>query len=86
MTSTKLLNIVQVNLQKAKMAQVEIGRKIKNFNKKNTPFICLVQEPKVSDGNQTHVKNISQQTILEQQSILTTTQMPGPWNPLIPEI
>ena len=50
MTSTKLLNVVQVNLQKAKMAQIEIGRKIKAFNKNNTPFICLVQEPKVSNG------------------------------------
>ena len=50
MTSTKLLNVVQVNLEKAKMAQIEIGRKIKPFNKNNTPFICLVQEPKVSNG------------------------------------
>ena len=50
MTSTKLMNVVQVNLQKAKMAQIEIGTKIKAFNKKNTPFICLVQEPKVSNG------------------------------------
>ena len=48
MSSTKLLNVVQANLQKAKMAQIEIGRKIKAFNKTATPFICLVQEPKIS--------------------------------------
>ena len=36
---------VQINLQKSKQGQIEIGKNIRKMNKTNTPFICLIQEP-----------------------------------------
>ena len=36
---------VQINLQKSKQGQIEIGKHIRQMNKKQLPFICLVQEP-----------------------------------------
>ena len=36
---------VQINLQKSKQGQFEIGKRIRTMNKKQLPFICLVQEP-----------------------------------------
>ena len=36
---------VQINLQKSKQGQFEIGKRIRAMNKKQLPFICLVQEP-----------------------------------------
>ena len=50
MNRIQKIEVLQVNLQKAKLAQVEIGRQIKHFNKNSTPFICFIQEPKVEKG------------------------------------
>ena len=50
MTKDPTLLVTQVNLQKAKMAQIELGRLIKNHNRNSARFICLVQEPKVHNG------------------------------------
>ena len=36
---------VQINLQKSKQGQIEIGKNIRKLNKNQTQFICLVQEP-----------------------------------------
>ena len=36
---------VQINLQKSKQGQIEIGKSIRKLNKNQTQFICLVQEP-----------------------------------------
>ena len=36
---------VQINLQKSKQGQIEIGKRIRKLNQNKTPFICLVQEP-----------------------------------------
>ena len=36
---------VQINLQKSKQGQIEIGKTIRKLNKNQTQFICLVQEP-----------------------------------------
>ena len=36
---------VQINLQKSKQGQIEIGKHIRKLNKTQTHFICLVQEP-----------------------------------------
>ena len=36
---------VQINLQKSKQGQIEIGKRIRKLNQSKTPFICLVQEP-----------------------------------------
>ena len=36
---------VQINLQKSKQGQCEIGKRIRKLNQTKTPFICLVQEP-----------------------------------------
>ena len=36
---------VQINLQKSKQGQCEIGKRIRKMNQIKTPFICLVQEP-----------------------------------------
>ena len=36
---------VQINLQKSKQGQLEIGKRIRKMNQSKTPFICLVQEP-----------------------------------------
>ena len=36
---------VQINLQKSKQGQCEIGKRIRKMNMNKTPFICLVQEP-----------------------------------------
>ena len=44
------INIVQANLQKAKLAQTEISRKINKYNKANEEFIVFVQEPMVANN------------------------------------
>ena len=36
---------VQINLQKSKQGQIKIGKQIRKFNKNQTNFFCLVQEP-----------------------------------------
>ena len=36
---------VQINLQKSKQGQIEIGKSIRKMNMNKSPFICLVQEP-----------------------------------------
>ena len=36
---------VQINLQKSKQGQIEIGKHIRKLNKNQTQFICLIQEP-----------------------------------------
>ena len=36
---------VQLNLQKSKQGQIEIGKRIRKLNQSKTPFLCLVQEP-----------------------------------------
>ena len=41
------IEFLQVNLQKAKQAQIEIGHRIHSFNRSSTSFVCLVQEPQV---------------------------------------
>ena len=41
---------MQVNLHKAKQAQIEIAKRIRKLNMNNTSFICLVQEP-MTDTN-----------------------------------
>ena len=46
------IEFLQLNLQKAKQAQIELGQKIRSYNNKNKRFICLVQEPQVY-GNRT---------------------------------
>ena len=41
------IEFLQVSLQKAKQAQIEIGQKIRSFNKAASSFVCLVQEPQI---------------------------------------
>ena len=41
------IEFLQVNLQKAKQAQIKIGQNIRSLNKKNGNFVCLIQEPQV---------------------------------------
>ena len=36
---------VQINLQKSKQGQIEIGKRIRRLNQNKTPFVCLIQEP-----------------------------------------
>ena len=36
---------MQINLQKSKQGQIEIGKQIRKMNQNKTPFICLIQEP-----------------------------------------
>ena len=36
---------VQINLQKSKQDQLEISKRIRNMNRKQLPFRCLIQEP-----------------------------------------
>lgn len=50
MSQITSIRLAQVNLQNAEIAQVEIGRTIKYFNKASSPFICLVQESKVHNS------------------------------------
>ena len=38
---------MQVNLQKAKQAQIELGLRIKQYNSSNAHFVCFVQEPQI---------------------------------------
>ena len=49
-TSPDLLQVTQTNLQKSKLGQQEVSRKIQSYNKNNTPFIYFVQEPLVVNG------------------------------------
>ena len=44
---TNKIEFLQINLQKAKQAQIEIGQKIRSFNKSSSSFVCLVQEPQI---------------------------------------
>jgi ribonuclease HI len=44
---TGSIKFLQVNLQKAKLGQIEMGGRIKELNKKGEPFICFIQEPQV---------------------------------------
>ena len=44
------IEFLQLNLQKAKQAQIELGQKIRSYNNKNQKFICLVQEPQLYAG------------------------------------
>ena len=44
------IEFLQLNLQKAKQAQIELGQKIRSYNNKSKKFICLVQEPQLYGG------------------------------------
>ena len=46
------LKFVQINLHKAKQAQIEIAKRVRKMNMQGTSFICLVQEP-MTDKNRT---------------------------------
>ena len=46
------LNFVQINLHKAKQAQIEIAKRIRKMNLQSNAFICLIQEP-MTDKNRT---------------------------------
>ena len=43
------IECIQVNLQKAKLAQLEISRRITQFNRNGSPFIIFAQEPMVTN-------------------------------------
>ena len=47
------IQIIQVNLQKAKLAQTEISRKIAQFNKSLSDFLIFIQEPMVVNNRAT---------------------------------
>ena len=49
--ATVFASVTQCNLQKSKMAQIGIGNDIRQLNKKNKPFIFLVQEPCLNNNN-----------------------------------
>ena len=51
------IECIQVNLQKAKLAQLEISRRITQFNKNGSPFIIFAQEPMVT--NKSAVKGVA---------------------------
>ena len=44
------VEVIQANLQKAKMAQIEISKSISKFNKSNQQFIIFIQEPMVTNS------------------------------------
>ena len=48
--SQETIQVTQTNLQKSKLGQQEVSRKIGKFNRKNLPFIYFVQEPMVANG------------------------------------
>ena len=50
MTSQDTLQVIQTNLQKSKLGQHEVSRKINRLNKNNVPFLYFVQEPMVVNG------------------------------------
>ena len=50
MNKEDTLQVIQTNLQKSKMGQLEVSRKIHDLNKKQLPFIYFVQEPMVTHG------------------------------------
>ena len=45
-----VLQVIQSNLQKSKLGQQEVSRKISKFNRNNTPFLYFIQEPMVVNG------------------------------------
>ena len=44
------IEFLQVNLQKAKQAQIETGQKFRSFNKPASCFVCFVQEPQIHNN------------------------------------
>ena len=45
---TDCIMVIQANLQKAKLAQLEVSKTISNFNKSNKQFVVFIQEPMVT--------------------------------------
>ena len=45
------IEFLQLYLQKAKQAQIELGQKIRSYNHKQQKFICLVHEPQLYAGH-----------------------------------
>ena len=50
MNKEDTLQVTQTNLQKSKMGQLEVSRKIYAFNKKQLPFVHFIQKPMVTQG------------------------------------
>ena len=50
MTKDAILQVTQVNLQKSKLGQLEVSRKIQVKNKNQLPFIFFIQEPMVTQN------------------------------------
>ena len=47
------LQVIQTNLQKSKLGQQEVSRRISIFNKNNIPFLYFVQEPMIINSRPT---------------------------------
>lgn len=45
-----IIKVIQANLQKAKLAQTEITKRVSDFNKNQEEFIIFIQEPMVNNG------------------------------------
>ena len=75
------INIIQCNLQKARLAQLTLNGKISKANKKGERFICLIQEPYVGKNRIALQPNTCKKYVISRtpRSVIYTDSATNAW-------